>query len=41
MMNKKYKKAVAGLGALVLVGGTLAYFSQSTTVENDFQTVSY
>lgn len=41
MMNKKYKKAVAGLGALVLVGGTLAYFSQSTTVENDFQTGSY
>ena len=41
MMNKKYKKAVAGLGALVLVGGTLAYFSQSTTVENDFHTGYY
>ena len=41
MMNKKYKIAAAGLAALMLIGGTLAYFSQTTEINNEFSTGSY
>ena len=40
-MNKKSKVAVAGVAAVALVGGTLAYWNQTTTINNPFSTNSY
>lgn len=40
-MNKKTKMAVTGLAAIALVGGTLAYWSQSSTIDNPFSTGGY
>lgn len=40
-MNKKSKVAVAGVAAVALVGGTLAYWSSSSTINNPFSTNSY
>ena len=40
-MNKKSKVAVAGVAAVALVGGTLAYWSSTTTINNPFSTNSY
>ena len=40
-MNKKSKVAVAGVAAVALVGGTLAYWSSSSTINNPFSTKSY
>lgn len=39
-MNKKLL-GVAGIGALALTGGTFAYFSQSSTIDNPFDTAKY
>ena len=40
-MNKKSKVAVAGVAAVALIGGTLAYWSSSSTINNPFSTKSY
>ena len=40
MKNKKLK-AVAGLTAVAIIGGSLAYFNQTMTVENPFDTNKY
>ena len=40
-MNKKAVIAVSGLVAVALVGGTFAYFTQSTTIDNPFNTATY
>lgn len=41
MTKKKKVIGVAGLAAVALVGGTFAYFSQQTTVDNPFDTARY
>ena len=38
---KKKVIGAAGLAAAALVGGTFAYFSQSTTIDNPFDTAKY
>lgn len=40
MKNKKLK-AIAGLVAVAVIGGSLAYFNQTMTVENPFDTNKY
>lgn len=40
-MNRKTKMAVTGLAAVALVGGTLAYWSQTSTINNPFSTGGY
>ena len=40
-MKKKGIIAAAGLAAVALVGGTFAYFTQSTTIDNPFDTGIY
>lgn len=40
-MKKKGIIAAAGLAAVALVGGTFAYFTQSTTIDNPFNTGIY
>lgn len=40
-MNKKSKVAVAGVATVALVGGTLAYWGSSSTINNPFSTKSY
>lgn len=39
MKNKKLK-AIAGLVAVAVIGGSLAYFNQTMTVENPFVQIS-
>lgn len=39
-MNKKIL-GIAGVGALALTGGTFAYFSQSASIDNPFDTAKY
>lgn len=39
-MNKKIV-GVVGLASVALVGGTFAYFTQSTTIDNPFDTANY
>ncbi len=40
-MKKRGIVAVAGLAAIALVGGTFAYFTQTTTIDNPFNTATY
>lgn len=41
MTKKKKVIGVAGLAAVALIGGTFAYFSQQTTIDNPFNTARY
>lgn len=41
MRNKKKIAGVAGLAAIMVIGGTFAYFNQTMTVENPFDTGKY
>ena len=41
MKNKKSLSALISLAAIVLVVGTLAYFSRDLTVENRLKTAKY
>ena len=40
MMNKKIV-GVVGLASVALVGGTFAYFTQTSTIDNPFNTARY
>ena len=41
MKNKKLAAGITGLAAIAMVGGTLAYFNQTMTAENKFDTGKY
>lgn len=41
MRNKKKMAAAAGLAAVMVIGGTWAYFSQTAKIENPFSTGKY
>lgn len=41
MKNKKLAAGIVGLAAVAMVGGTLAYFNQTMTAENKFDTGKY
>ena len=40
-MTSKKKLGLLGLGAVALVGGTFAYFTQTATIDNPFDTAKY
>lgn len=40
-MNKKKIVGILGLAAVMVIGGTLAYFNQTTTIDNPFDTGKY
>lgn len=41
MMSNKKVLGIAGLAAVMMIGGTLAYFSQEMSIENPFDTGKY
>lgn len=40
-MASKKQLGILGLGAVALIGGTFAYFTQTTTIDNPFDTAKY